>query len=209
MGGSDQGARNRISFRLGDWFDVGMLYGRCMHSRYKIPRKECRILRSHLCTSVSCRRQLLRRRLQALSTPPPRPPSLSKRSRVVFNTAEASLRSLHINDRSGIRTHIHKLQGVQESAFSFCAETMSSETCLRSGRLPEQILRFGRTSRLGNSGAEVVLTGTVLGLPCAHWNGKAHSASRCIRVSHSTFVRASLNMMALLQARELSMSRRP
>lgn len=52
-------------------------------------------------------------------------------------------------------------------------------------------------------------SGTILGLPCAHWNGKAQFPSRRTSVEHSSIINSSLNMTALLQARELSMSSRP
>lgn len=50
--------------------------------------------------------------------------------------------------------------------------------------------------------------GTILTLPCAHMNGKAHFPSRSTRSAHSGTPNTSLNMTADLQALELSISRR-
>lgn len=50
--------------------------------------------------------------------------------------------------------------------------------------------------------------GTILTLPCAHMNGKAHFPSRSTRSAHSGTLNTSLNMTADLQALELSISRR-
>ncbi|KAF9637122.1 hypothetical protein BFW01_g8018 [Lasiodiplodia theobromae] len=49
----------------------------------------------------------------------------------------------------------------------------------------------------------------MLGLPCAHWNGNAHPASRATSSWHPALVNSSLNIIALLHARELSSSRMP
>src|ERR1700733_14862339 len=50
---------------------------------------------------------------------------------------------------------------------------------------------------------------TMLGLPCAHRNGKLQFANRLTRTLHFSIESTSLNMMALLHARELSISIRP
>jgi hypothetical protein len=49
--------------------------------------------------------------------------------------------------------------------------------------------------------------GTILTLPCAHMNGKAHFPNLSTRSTHSGTLNTSLNMTADLQALELSISR--